>query len=273
VKVLVAVNGSSRAAVTVQFAAQFLNKAGEPPTIITVIDRKSERLSSQAVKILNQARELLGISDIQTSIRIGHALEEITREASQGNFDLLIMGEIQVHYLDHLLKRSTTARLAEGAPCPVIVVKGEPRPIRRILLCDSGARRSSVLSRFTAQLAEILVGEEEVTVLHVMSQISAGPGVLGEELRATVNQLIEAHTPEGKFLGRAVRVLEQSGIHPVPKVRHGLVVDEIINEARRGDYDLIVIGAHQIKKWHNFLLEDLTRKILLQSDRPVLVVK
>ena len=40
------------------------------------------------------------------------------------------------------------------------------------------------MRRFTTRLAEWLGGEEEVTVLHVMSQLSAGPGVRGQQLRA-----------------------------------------------------------------------------------------
>jgi len=272
-KVQVGLQWTLRTAAVFVRITQIALHAGEPPTILMVIDHKTDHLSSQAEKILSHARELLDIPDLKTRIRTGFPIEEIIREAREGAHDLLIMGEIQANYLAHLLLGSTTARVAEDAPCPVIIVKGISSPIRRILLCDSGAGRSTVLSRFTAQLAEMLEGEERVTILHVMSQISAGPGVPGRQLRASVDDLIEEHTPEGELLGRDIRVLEQPGIHPVPKVRRGLVVDEILTEARNGDYDLIIIGTHKGKKWGHFLLEDLTRKSLVQSDRPVLVVK
>jgi nucleotide-binding universal stress UspA family protein len=77
---------------------------------------------------------------------------------------------------------------------------------------------------------------------------------------------------EGDLLERDIHSLEKSGLHSVPKVRHGLVVDEILAEARSGDYDLIVIGA-QRQKWQRFLLADLSHQIIEQVDRPVLVVK
>ncbi|MBE9473481.1 MAG: universal stress protein [Chloroflexi bacterium] len=272
-KILIAINGSKQSETTLRFAAQIVLRTGEPPTVLTVIDRRADRLSTQADEMLGKAQKILAVPNVITRVRTGHPTQEIIREAREGNHDLLIVGEMQANLLARLLLGSTEVRVAEGAPCPVIIVKGITRPIRRILLCDSGAGRSSVLSRFTAQLAETLEGQEEVTVLHVMSQISAGPGVPGRQLRASVDELIEEHTPEGELLGRDIQALEQPGIHPTPKVLHGLVLDEILTEARKGDYDLVVIGAHKGKKWQHFLLEDLTRKILVQSDRPVLVVK
>jgi nucleotide-binding universal stress UspA family protein len=139
-------------------------------------------------------------------------------------------------------------------------------------MCDSGAA-NSVLRRFTIQVAELLEGEEEITVLHVMSQISAGPGVPDSQLSADVQELIADDSPEGRLLSQDLRLLDRHGIHPIAKVRHGLVVDEIIAEAHNGDYDLVVIGAHHEQGWQRFLLDDLAHKILAQVDRPVLVVR
>ena len=129
-----------------------------------------------------------------------------------------------------------------------------------------------MLGLFITRVVDILPGEQDVTILHVMSQISAGPGVRGEQLRANADELIVTQTPEGELLERDLSSLEKSGSHPLPKVRHGLVVEEILAEARSGDYDLIIIGAHR-QKWQQFLLDDLSRQIIEQADRPVLIVK
>ncbi|HEX6387363.1 MAG TPA: universal stress protein, partial [Anaerolineae bacterium] len=155
---------------------------------------------------------------------------------------------------------------------PVIIAKGKIRPVHRILLCDSGAESVSLLDRFTARLAN-LARDPEITVLHVMSQMSAGPGVRGQQLRASAEELIREHTPEGELLERDVQILERLNLHPDTKVRHGFVVNEICQEARSGDYDLIVIGAHQGKGWQRFLLEDLAYQIIMHAARPVLVLR
>jgi nucleotide-binding universal stress UspA family protein len=119
----------------------------------------------------------------------------------------------------------------------------------------------------------MLDGEEEITVLHVMSQIIAAPGVPDHQLYADVQELIAEDAPEGRLLAQDLRQLDRQGIHPIAKVRHGLVVDEILAEARAGDYDLVVIGAHRGEGWQRFLLDDLAHKILAQMDRPVLIVR
>jgi nucleotide-binding universal stress UspA family protein len=141
------------------------------------------------------------------------------------------------------------------------------------LLCDSGIEAPSLPDRFITQLGDLFKGGEEVTILHVMSQMSAGPGVIGKQLRASAEELIEEHSIEGLLLERDIRALERLNLQPRPKVRHGLVVDEILAEARAGDYDLVVIGAHQDEGWRRILLDDLAHQLIVQMDRPIVVVR
>lgn len=113
---------------------------------------------------------------------------------------------------------------------------------------------------------------QEMTLLHVMSQMVAAPGVPGWELRAEAAELMERHTREGKLLQQDLAALQGVIPHIQPRVRHGLVVDEIVAEADEGDYDLVVIGAHQGEGWARLLLDDITSQIMSQTDRSVLVV-
>ena len=290
--ILIATNGSSQSEMALRFASQFAGHAAEPPTVLTVIRPESGCPQPQAEVILANARRLLGAhgSSVRSKIRCGQPATEILREAEEGGYDLLIVsGTRDRDPLRRMLTGSIALRIVEHAPCSVLVAKGKAGPIRRILLCESGAKVSSavlntdrstgvrqgtsVLGRFTAQLADLLEGEEEVTILHVMSQIGAGPGVRGKQLRASVEELIAEREPEGRLLEQDVHVLEQSGVYPRPKVRYGLVVDEILQEARCGAYDLVIIGAGPEQGWQRILLEDLARKIVVQLDRAVLVVK
>ncbi len=275
-RILMATGGSSHSEVALRFGAHILqrNHAVKASTVLTVIRHEADR--SQAEAILVRARQILEtrLPNVQTKIRIGHPAEEIIREAEEDGYDLILVGERQHHRLmTRFLLGSTAERVVEHAPCPVVIVKSQIGPVDRILLCDSGLDNPSLLSRFTTQLADLLKGEEEVTVLHVMSQISAGPGVRGRQLRAGAEELIKEHTPEGEILERDIEILTQLNLRPRPKVRHGLVVDEILAEARSEDYDLVVIGAHRGQGWRRILLDDLAHQIIAQSDRPVLVVR
>ncbi len=289
-QILIETDGSPHAEAALRLGTCLLRGRlpDRPPAILTVIKREADR--PRADTVLARARDLLGVEQAQTRIRIGHPAQEIINEAREGHYDLVIVGDRhENNAINRLLQGSIAVRVAEHAPCSVLIAKGPIRPVRRILLCDSGARlpgaglnpepstdsppRELALGRFTTQMAGLLEGEEEVTILHVMSQIGAGPGVRGQQLRADAEELVAEHAPEGALLEKDVQMLERPGIHPHAKVRHGLVVDEILEEARNGDYDLVIIGAHPGEGWQHILLDDLARKIIVHLDRPVLVVK
>lgn len=283
---LLAIKGSSDEELSLRLVAEIAGGAGEPVTILTVVKQEADRL--QAGAILARAGGFLTRQGIaaRTSLRVGHVATEIVREAEEGDYALVIVGTGQERNLaKRLLHGSTMVRVVEHAPCPVIVTKGKARPIRRILLCDSGASYAlattnasnaaipSLLSRFIAQPADLLARQAEIVVLHVMSQISAGPGVAGKQLRSNAEDLIKERAPEGELLEADIRGLERLGIQARAEVRHGFVVDEILAEARRGDYDLVVIGAYRGQGWQRILLDDQAHRIIVQMDRPVLVLR
>jgi nucleotide-binding universal stress UspA family protein len=59
---------------------------------------------------------------MDVEVRAGHAAELISRFAAEGGFDLIVLGH-RGHFLrDHLLG-STADRVAEHAPCPVMIVR------------------------------------------------------------------------------------------------------------------------------------------------------
>jgi len=273
IRLLIATAGLHQSETTLLLSTQLARRAGIIPTVLTVV--KNENNRGRAAPILAHACQMVGpeISNLQTKVRVGQPAEEIIREAEEGHYDLIVMGEKRDYDLMTRLLGSTAKRVIEHAPCPVIIAKGKIGPIHRILLCDSGAESVSLLNRFIARLPALVEGDIEITVLHVMSQITAGPGVKGKQLRASAEELIQEHTPEGEILEQDVQILQKSNLRPQPKVRHGLVVDEILAEARGGDYDLVVIGAHRGTGWERLLLDDLAQQIIEQMDRPVLVVR
>jgi nucleotide-binding universal stress UspA family protein len=73
-----------------------------------------------AARARDQAREA-GI-ELEVELRAGHAAEVISEFAATGGFDLVVLGH-RGHFLrDHLLG-STADRVAEHAPCPVMIVR------------------------------------------------------------------------------------------------------------------------------------------------------
>lgn len=274
-RLLIAVAGLPHSEAALKLGAYFLQSRQftNVSTVLTVIRREADRQPTLAN--LERARDLLGVKpdQAQIKIRIGRPAEEIVNEATAGKYNLLIIGKAAAPGLLARFMGSTTVQVAEHAPGLVAIASGKISPVRRILVCDSGVHSPSLLNRFIKQLGELLADGVEITVLHVMSQIAAGPQVRGEQLQANAEELIRVHAPEGNLLTQDMHVLKQAHVRATPKVRHGFVVDEILDEARTGNYDLVVIGAHQQERWAGFLLDDLAEQIITKIDRPVLLVR
>jgi nucleotide-binding universal stress UspA family protein len=136
-QILVAIDGSEASDRAFQTAielaevtaAQLTALAIEGPlpayaaTIGEVDEVKREKdlfFSALAARARDRAGEA-GI-DLSVELRAGHAAEVISEFAAAGGFDLVVLGH-RGHFLrDHLLG-STADRVAEHAPCPVMIVR------------------------------------------------------------------------------------------------------------------------------------------------------
>lgn len=198
--------------------------------------------------------------------------EAILDELNSGKYRAVVLSSWMTTHSPRLFARSIANQIILESPVPVAIAKGNTIKIERILVCDSGDTTNPLMDRFTLAMKELLDKVPEITVLHVMSQITAYPGIRGTQLRADAEELIEEQTPEGAILEHDLDLLEKTKTRPQPKIRHGLVVDEIIEEAAEADDDLIVIGAHRGEGWQFFFLYDIAREIIMAVDKPVLVI-
>lgn len=273
-RILVATGGAPHSMLAVRFAGILARDLRAHLTILTVV--KNEREQASAERILDEASTLMRqyIPTCEVRIRVGHPAHEIITEAEERQYDLIVIGERQHHTLaTRFLLGATAERVIEHAPCPVVVAKGKIAPIRKILICSGVRTDDSLVDRAVAQLEPALALATTLTVLHVMSQVSTAPEKSGHTLQATAEELIAEESHEGQILTHDKVQLLGAGIEPALKVRHGLVVEEILNEARVGNYNIIVIGAHQGGGWRRILLDDLTHQVLVGADRPVLVIR
>lgn len=273
-KLLIATEGKSYSTIAVQMGGILAQMWGAEVTLLTVVKGAKQRPSGEA--ILAEAGQLLStavpVDKLKRTLRIGPVDDEISAEAADGRYQLIILGDNQNNQFSDRLFGPTAERVLQHATCPVLIAKNQAAPINHLLLCDSGDPDRNLLVRLEAQLPMLLSDGLRVTILHVMSQISAGPGIDGKSLRATADELIGKQSPEGVILTEHIQQLAERGIEAQPKVRHGLVVEEILQEASSGDYDLLVIGAHRQEMWQRLLLDNLASKILLRIDRPILVI-
>lgn len=217
-----------------------------------------------------------GLPNLKRLIRRGDSYEQILAEAVEHTYDLVVVGGGgQHHGLLHFKVGSTTSKLARKLHTHFLVARNVPTQIGKVLVCTGAEAPAVDTMRVGGQMVAGLTAE--VAVLHVMSQISLKPGSIPEELVATADTAIAKNTREGQHLQRAIQQLNQAGISGplVPRLRHGLVVDEVLAEVKEGKYDLMIVGAHYQKgqnRWLGILLDDVTDQLINQAPCSVLIV-
>ncbi|HLE73937.1 MAG TPA: universal stress protein [Anaerolineales bacterium] len=272
-KILIPVDGTN-ASVPVVMQGGFVARAfGVRPTLLAVVPAEKHRQESQL--ILDQALKRLSDLGIEaeTKTRFGHVSVELRAEIEEGGYDLLVLGRLRkLNWLERLFGNTAT-KVLTSMPTAILFAKGVSDDFDRLLLCESLGVEGTLIKDLKYRFPLFFKGGREITILHVMSQMGAQPGVKSWELRASAEELIDAGTLEGQLIQEELGALtEKSRAQVRPRVRHGPVVEEIMAEAEEGGYDLIVIGAHQASGWQGFLLENLAIRIVAASHKPVLIL-
>ncbi len=85
------------------------------------VKREKDRYFDSLAEAARMQAEQAGI-EIDVEVRAGHAAELISRYAAEGDYDLVVLGH-RGHFLHNHLLGSTADRVAENAPCPVMIVR------------------------------------------------------------------------------------------------------------------------------------------------------
>lgn len=278
-RILLCTDGSPLADRAVAFGAQLARAAAGEVTLLGVARSGADEAAMRAC--LARAQTALP-RRAEERIRAGRAADEIIAEASSGDYTLIVMASRGRKGIARWLFGSVASRLARYAPAPVVIVKGPApaEPVRRILACTSGDVRGERAARWGGRLAKWL--NAEITILHVLSQLGLAPEARIEELTESAEQAMASGTREGQHLVRAMELMRAEGATSkiTPKLRNGLVLDEIVAEARAGAYDLVVIGAHEPPEPREsfaglgaYLLDDVADQIISAVQKPVLVIR
>lgn len=277
--VLICTDGSPAARAAAEFARLIVQATRAEVTLLLVQETVMPDETPQ--RLLDELEALLaGASPrVERRVRRGHPDEEIMAETESRAYDLVVIGSRGRRGFTRFLLGSTAATLARYLRTPLLVVKERRASLERVLVCTGAEAPGEAAVRASRAIAGPL--HAEVTVLHVMSQIPLTDEAPDVNMMARADVAMAQGTREGRHLRFATDLLQSTeGIARVtPKIREGLVVDEILAEVEEGDYDLLIIGAHQappdrrLGRMAGLLLDDIADQIISHARRPVLVVR
>jgi nucleotide-binding universal stress UspA family protein len=141
--------------------------------------------------------------------------------------------------------------------------------VKRILIATDGSRASAEAIEFGLELVE----EHDAAALFVHVAPSTDVLPVGGFVGAIPRVPHELDADDRAPLEEAERLAEQHGVRATSKLLAGDTVDEIVAFADSQDVDLIVVGSRGHGSLASALLGSVSRGVLRESKRPVLVVR
>jgi len=270
-KMLICSIGSEQCEATLRFGAEVAKALCADTVLLGMLKRGQD--GTQLEEMLGKVSEgltELGFS-VQVRLEVGDAEKIVMGELEQTAYDLVAVGALGRRRARHTLLESVGMRIMERAAGSVLVIKGDRSRLSRALICSSGTEHSRHPVRLGAAVA--CGAGASATLLHVMDPMPIMYAGL-EEMEETLPEFLQTDTEQAGQLRWAINLLEAQCENVEIELRQGIAADEILGEARAGDYDLVILGSSRSASGiTRMLLGDLTETVVGRARRPVLVVR
>jgi nucleotide-binding universal stress UspA family protein len=270
-KILICSDGMPASENAIELAALLAGPLKAEITLLGIAEKSSDERPLR--EALEKQAQSLGTQNAQADIvvRAGEPVRQILDHTSNASYNLVVIGARWTGATGHYWRSERTYEVIKAIQPPVLVATGERKQLKRFLVCTGGKEFIEQAVQFTGEIAAALGAS--VTLLHVMAE---PPAIYVNlvQLEENVDQLLESKSELGTNLLRQKRELERLGVPAEVRLRHGIVIDQVFEEVRAGDYDLIVTGTSQARGLlRHYIMGDLTRSILNRANCPVLVAR
>jgi nucleotide-binding universal stress UspA family protein len=229
------------------------------------IQEEIHRMEARSAKTLKEATQQLAALKLKGTVRKEQgAIAPVILKRAPKRDGLLVVGSKGLDALDRFMLGSVSTNLIHHATCPVLVVKDEAVPLRRITLATDGSDASAqalefVLTKFQPDRSTGKGGRApiHVSVVHVM------PFLKYPELKEAGHKLIE----------QSVQKLIKAGFTAEAVCQLGKPAEVIMKVASKHHADLIVMGAKGLGAIARFLLGSVSTRVVQHANCSVLVVR
>jgi len=239
---------------------------------------ETRRVEAHAARTLKKVTKQLRLLKLTGAARKeqGAVVPTILKRAPKRN-GLLVVGSQGLDVLDRFTLGSVSTKLIQHAMCPVLVVKGEAVPLRRIALATDGSPASAkalefVLSKFqpdrsTRKGRHVPI---HVSVIHVIERRPLAPITITSMI--PWNKYPKLKEATHKLIEPSVRKLIEAGFAAEPLCRFGNPAEKIMKVASQQHADLIVMGAKGLADIDRLLLGSVSTRVVQHANCSVLVV-
>jgi len=284
-RLLLATDGSQHSEGAIREAIRLAKKCSSSLTAVSVIETNPEfeTIAPQVLeKMEKEARAHLeevkarakkdGV-DCVTAVHEGEdSYKYIVDEAVKQKSSMIVMGRRGKKGLKRLVMGSTTSWTIGHAPCSVLVVPSAAQvELKSIVVATDGSKYSAAAASEAIGIAKR--NNSKLTVIAVVPAELATP--MDIDVVMSQRELIaekEMHVAEQN--AKAVKeAAQKEGVSVQAFVMSGKPADAVIETAKEKDADLIVVGSHGRTGLERLLMGSVAERIIVLSDRAVLVVK
>ncbi|MGZ5544132.1 MAG: universal stress protein [Limisphaerales bacterium] len=286
--ILVPIDFSAPSMTALDEAVLVANRFGAKITLVHVVataERKGQQFrlafrrvgDEQKARLLRLAQEKGIATDLlkDSAVLQGHPFHQITEFARSMENDLIVISTHGYTGFKWFMLGSTTERVVRYAPCPVLVVRNHlreraPLRLRNILVPVDFPECSTKSLKYAGAFAREFDATE--TLLHVVYPVyyfssadfdTVAYGQLLDEMEAI---------GEAKLL-RLFKEQQEAGLNVRKVMRRGHPPMEIVEEARAGKSDLIVIATHGWTGFKRARLGSVAENVVRLAPCDVLVVR
>ena len=226
-------------------------------------------LEDVAETYLEQAAGRIPDRTVRTFLWRGDPQEEILKAARSLKSDLIALTTHARRGLSHLLMGSVAEAVVRNATVPVLLTRpglARPRkPLERILVPIDATDQSHEVSGTVKDL--VADSSAEVILLRVVVPIVVGDPVTGFTPIGVPEPLPDPTPSVEKFAHQ----LAEEGVKARAVVTFGAAADQILQQAKTLDVDLIAMATAGRKGLRRLMIGSVAEDVVRHTDRPVLL--
>jgi len=274
-EVLIATNGSTGTFPAIEYGAWLGATLKLPVTLMGISEKVNEaQIDDQhpLEEAFSRAVEVFNLQKVEYRLEIqnGQAEALIARRAAQGEYTTVV-GSLGRPPIRHMLQGRSIHQLIEQISGPIVYVPRACIPSRSVLVCVGGLGYELTAENLGMQLAGL--AQARVTLLHVIPPMELNyPSA--REIQKGAKNLAESDTLPGRALRAGLELAQEQGLQVSLRTREGSIVEEILNEVRSNDYDLICMGSpYSVKSLRQMYAPNVAAEVAEQVGCPTLIAR
>jgi len=193
-----------------------------------------EDVFAKAIELFEQK----GI-EYNPEIQNGEAEQVIPQKANSGDF-ITVVSPLGRPRIRRWLTGRSIRPLMEKIKGPILYVPEARLPLKKMLISIGGLGYEVAAENLAFEIA--VASQADVTILHVITSTDLEyPGT--RDMLKHLNDLEDTNTLVGRSLRTALDIAQKAGLNAKATTRQGIVVNEILAEIRKGNYDMVCMGS------------------------------